>query len=50
MGGDQSPSAVRGRGLPAIGDNLIPNAQHVVVGVLMLAMVLTSIALAVRTW
>jgi len=30
--------------LPAIGDHPIPNAQHVIVGVLMLAMVVTSVA------
>ena len=36
--------------LPAIGKNPIPNAQHVVVGVLMLAMVATSGAVAVRIW
>jgi hypothetical protein len=29
--------------LPAIGDHPIPNAQHVVVGVLMVAMVATSV-------
>jgi hypothetical protein len=32
--------------LPAIGDHPIPNAQHVVVGVLMAAMVVTSIPAA----
>jgi len=33
--------------LPPIGDHPIPNAQHVVVGVLMLAMVAASIAAAI---
>jgi hypothetical protein len=33
--------------LPAIGDHPIPNAQHVVVGVLMLAMVVTSVAVTI---
>jgi hypothetical protein len=36
--------------LPAIGDHPIPNAQHVVVGALMLAMVATSVAAAVTVF
>jgi hypothetical protein len=36
--------------LPAIGENPIPNAQHVVVGVLMLAMVATSVAAAIAVF
>jgi hypothetical protein len=36
--------------LPAIGDHPIPNAQHVVVGALMLAMVVTSVVAAIRVW
>jgi hypothetical protein len=36
--------------LPAIGDHPIPNAQHVVVGALMLAMVATSVAAAITVF
>jgi hypothetical protein len=36
--------------LPAIGNNPIPNAQHVVVGALMLAMVATSVAAAITVF
>jgi hypothetical protein len=36
--------------LPAIGDHPIPNAQHVVVGVLMLAMFATSVAAAIAVF
>jgi hypothetical protein len=36
--------------LPAIGAHPIPNAQHVVVGVLMLAMVATSVATAISVF
>jgi hypothetical protein len=36
--------------LPAIGANPIPNAQHVVVGILMAAMVATSVAAAITVF